>query len=78
MVVSGILNHIPEIVAETKSHLVSVVFTLPAPRSSLDKQSSRPPPGAGAEISLDKESSRLGHLDTPCPGAEAGQSEPNQ
>ena len=42
----------------------------PCPQNiSLDKQSSRPPPGAGAEIRLDKESSRLGRLDPPCPGA---------
>ena len=38
--VSGILNHIPDKRLDTQNHLVSVVFTLPAPRSSRDKESS--------------------------------------
>ena len=38
--VSGILNHIPDKRLDTQNHLVSVVFTLPAPRSSRDEESS--------------------------------------
>ena len=39
------------------------------PKTRLDKKSSRPPPCVGAEISQDRESSRLGRLETPRPEA---------